>query len=97
LGYQHRGIERAMLGGPNPRSIHYMETLAGDTSAGHAIAYCTAIEALARTQVPARRRFAASGWNSRGLPITSETLAPWPAMSVFCRPCRTAVASAVTC
>ena len=32
LGYQHRGVERAMLGGPNPRTIHYMETLAGDTT-----------------------------------------------------------------
>jgi len=46
LGYQHRGIERALRGGPHPRTIHHMETLAGDTSIGHALAYCHAIEAL---------------------------------------------------
>ncbi len=46
-GYQHRGVERALVGGPDPRTIHYVETLAGDTSIGHAIAYCRAVEALA--------------------------------------------------
>ena len=46
-GYQHRGIERALVGGPNKRTMHYMETLAGDTSVGHAISYCQAVEALA--------------------------------------------------
>jgi Ni,Fe-hydrogenase III large subunit len=54
LGYQHRGVERALLGGPNKRTIHYMETLAGDTTIGHATAYCEAIEALAGCRVPAR-------------------------------------------
>ncbi len=47
LGYQHRGIERALIGGPDRRTIHYMETLAGDTSVGHTLAYCHALEALA--------------------------------------------------
>jgi Ni,Fe-hydrogenase III large subunit len=54
LGYQHRGVEAALVGGPNKRTIHYMETLAGDTSVGHAIAYCQAVEALAGCHVPAR-------------------------------------------
>jgi Ni,Fe-hydrogenase III large subunit len=54
LGYQHRGVERALIGGPNKRTIHYMETLAGDNSVGHAIAYCQALEALAGCRVPAR-------------------------------------------
>src|SRR3989442_2129919 len=31
-----------------------METLAGDTSVGHATAYCQTVEALAGTRVPAR-------------------------------------------
>ena len=57
LGYQHRGVERAMLGGPNPRTIHYAETLAGDSTAGHAAAYCRAVEALSATRVPARGQF----------------------------------------
>ena len=47
LGYQHRGVERSLVGGPDRRTIHTMETLAGDTSIGHATAYCQVIEALA--------------------------------------------------
>jgi Ni,Fe-hydrogenase III large subunit len=47
LGYQHRGVERSLLGGPDARSIHFMETLAGDSSIAHASAYCGLLEALA--------------------------------------------------
>ena len=54
LGYQHRGVERAVLAGPAKRVIPYMETLAGDTTVGHAMAYCRAIEGLSKTRVPAR-------------------------------------------
>jgi len=54
LGYQHRGIERALVGGPTKRTVHMMETIAGDTSIGHATAYCDALEGLARCQVPIR-------------------------------------------
>jgi Ni,Fe-hydrogenase III large subunit len=57
LGYQHRGVERAMIGGPTARTIHYAETLAGDSTAGHAAAYCRAVEALSTTRVPARGQF----------------------------------------
>lgn len=54
LGYQHRGVERTLIGGPTKRTIHYMETLAGDTSIGHATAYAQAVEALASCRIPAR-------------------------------------------
>jgi Ni,Fe-hydrogenase III large subunit len=54
LGYQHRGVERAMVGGPSARSRHYMETLAGDTTIGHSTAYAQALEALGGNGVPAR-------------------------------------------
>ena len=54
LGYQHRGVERALIGGPDKRTIPYMETLAGDTTIGHTLAYCEAVEALAGCRVPAR-------------------------------------------
>ncbi len=47
LGYQHRGAEAALASGPDKRSIHYAETLAGDTTIGHATAYCQILEALA--------------------------------------------------
>ncbi len=57
LGYQHRGVERALVGGPDPKTIHYMETLAGDTTVGHTTAYCQVVEALGdyRTSVETER------------------------------------------
>jgi Ni,Fe-hydrogenase III large subunit len=69
LGYQHRGIERTLAGGPTKRTIHVMETIAGDTSVGHATAYCQAVEALAGCQVPAR------GDTIRGVALELERLA----------------------
>ena len=49
LGYQHRGVEQALRGGPDKRSVHLAETIAGDTTAGHATAYCQLVEALYAT------------------------------------------------
>ncbi len=69
LGYQHRGIERAMLRGPAKRLIHLVETAAGDSTAGHTTAYCHAMEALAGCQVPARAAFL------RGIALELERLA----------------------
>ena len=69
LGYQHRGVERALAGGPDKRTIHYMETLAGDTTIGHATAYCQAVEALAGCRVPARAQAL------RGIALELERLA----------------------
>jgi len=54
LGYQHRGVERMLAEGPDRRTIHTVETLAGDTTAGHATAYCQAVEALSGANVPAK-------------------------------------------
>ena len=54
LGYQHRGIERALAGGPNARTLRVMEAAAGDSTIGHALAYCQNVEALAGCRVPAR-------------------------------------------
>ncbi len=54
LGYQHRGIERALVGGPHPRTLIQVEAAAGDTTIGHAIAYAEVCEALAGCVVPPR-------------------------------------------
>ena len=35
LGYQHRGVLRGLNAGDAKRRLHYVETLAGDTSIGH--------------------------------------------------------------
>jgi Ni,Fe-hydrogenase III large subunit len=69
LGYQHRGVERALVGGPHKRTIHFMETLAGDTSVGHATAYCQLVEALAGVSVPLRAQMI------RGIALELERLA----------------------
>jgi Ni,Fe-hydrogenase III large subunit len=69
LGYQHRGIERALIGGPTKRTIHQMEALAGDMSIGHATAYCQAVEALAGCRVPIRAEAI------RGIALELERLA----------------------
>jgi len=54
LGFQHRGIERALVGGPNKRTVHYMETAAGDTTIGHAMAYAMNVDSLASAEPSAR-------------------------------------------
>jgi Ni,Fe-hydrogenase III large subunit len=46
LGYQHRGLE-AQLAGGSATAIYQLETVAGDTSIGHATAYCQLLEGLA--------------------------------------------------
>ena len=54
LGYQHRGVERALVGGPDRRTPRYVETLAGDTTVGHATAYAQLVEALGGVEAPPR-------------------------------------------
>ncbi|GAB4161500.1 MAG: NADH-quinone oxidoreductase subunit C [Planctomycetota bacterium] len=46
LGYQHRGIEESMSGGPDRGALRRIEALAGDTTVGHGLAYCQNLEAL---------------------------------------------------
>jgi len=69
LGYQHRGVEQAMLGGPHGRSMHYAETLAGDTTVAHATSYCQVLESLSRCQKTARSQ------TLRGISLELERLA----------------------
>lgn len=69
LGYQHRGVERAILDGPDKKTIHYLETLAGDTSVGHTTAYCRIVESLAKISVPDRAQM------MRGIALELERLA----------------------
>src|SRR5207248_4327241 len=47
LGYQHRGVERALVGGPTKRTRWLMEAVSGAASVGHATTYGQAVEALA--------------------------------------------------
>ena len=69
LGYQHRGVEPALAGGPGPRALHLIETLAGDSTAAHATAYCELVESLSAARVPARAQVL------RGVALELERLA----------------------
>jgi Ni,Fe-hydrogenase III large subunit len=54
LGYQHRGAERRLAGGPDKRSLVLVESLAGDTVIGHAYSHCRILDALGGILVSAR-------------------------------------------
>jgi len=54
LGFQHRGLEPLLIGAPTAATMHRLETAAGDTSIGHATAYCQILESLAGVSVPPR-------------------------------------------
>jgi Ni,Fe-hydrogenase III large subunit len=69
LGYQHRGVEQLLLHPNATRSAMVAETIAGDTSIGHSIAYCTALEALAGARVTSRAHAI------RGIALELERLA----------------------
>jgi Ni,Fe-hydrogenase III large subunit len=57
LGYQHRGAEEALAGGPHLATMSQMETVAGDSTIAHATAYASALEALAGTEAPLRAQW----------------------------------------
>ena len=57
LGYQHRGVEEALPGGPHRATLSQMETVAGDTTIAHATAYATILESLAGTEAPLRAQW----------------------------------------
>jgi Ni,Fe-hydrogenase III large subunit len=69
LGYQHRGIERLLLGGPHPATPAQIETMAGDTTIGHMTAYSRVVEALSGAGAPEPAR------NIRAIALELERLA----------------------
>jgi len=54
LGYQHRGVEDLFLTTPLNKQIQLAESIAGDTTIGHGLTHCMAVEALADTKIPLR-------------------------------------------
>ena len=57
LGYQHRGVEEALAGGPYRATMSQMETVAGDSTIAHATAHALALEALAGVEAPLRAQW----------------------------------------
>lgn len=54
LGYQHRGIEKLMLNASSNQQSILCESITGDTTIGHTMAYALAVEALSHTTVSLR-------------------------------------------
>ncbi len=54
LGYQHRGVEALLRGGPDRRSLALAESIAGDSAVGHGLAYVKAVESLCDRNAAAR-------------------------------------------
>jgi len=54
LGYQHRGVEQLLIGGPHPLSGMQLEAVAGDSTVAHMTAHSMIIEALSGCIVPPR-------------------------------------------
>ena len=86
LGYQHRGVERALVGGPTKRT----DPLHGDARRRHDDRPRDRLLPgrrgawRARASRRARRRSAASPWSWSGWPTTPATSARWPATSASC-------------
>lgn len=54
LGYQHRGIEKLFLSANENQRMILAESIAGDSSIGHALAYALVLEGLSNTAVSLR-------------------------------------------
>jgi len=57
LYFTHKGTEKLFEGRTPLEGIQLSERISGDTSVGHCLAYCQAIEALAQAEVPARAQY----------------------------------------
>jgi Ni,Fe-hydrogenase III large subunit/Ni,Fe-hydrogenase III component G len=57
LYFVHKGIEKLFETLPLARTPALAERISGDTSVGHALAYCQALEVLGGTAVPPRARW----------------------------------------
>jgi len=57
LGYKHKGIEKLFEILPVSEKLRLSESVSGDSSFSHSLAYCQAIETLAEVEVPVRARY----------------------------------------
>jgi Ni,Fe-hydrogenase III large subunit len=57
LYFTHKGTEKLFEGRMPGEGVELAERVSGDTSVGHALAYCQALEALSGTLVPPRARY----------------------------------------
>jgi Ni,Fe-hydrogenase III large subunit len=57
LYFTHKGTEKLFEGRWPTDGVELAERISGDTTIGHSLAYCQAVESLARCDVPARAKY----------------------------------------
>ena len=57
LYFTHKGTEKLFEGREPAAGVELAERISGDTTVGHALAYCQALEAAAGAQVPERAKY----------------------------------------
>jgi Ni,Fe-hydrogenase III large subunit len=57
LYFTHKGTEKLFEGKAPADGVELAERISGDTTIGHSLAYCQALEGLAGVEIPARARF----------------------------------------
>ena len=57
LYFTHKGTERLFEGRAPADGVELAERISGDTTIGHSLAYCEALEALAGVEIPARAQY----------------------------------------
>lgn len=57
LYFTHKGTEKLFEGRAPVQGVELAERISGDTTIGHSLAYCQALEALAGCEVPPRARY----------------------------------------
>ena len=57
LYFTHKGTEKLFEGRLPVDGVELAERISGDTTVGHSLAYCQALESLAGTEVPERARY----------------------------------------
>lgn len=57
LYFTHKGTEKLFEGREPGAAVELAERISGDTTIGHSLAFCQALEAAAGTEVPARARW----------------------------------------
>jgi len=57
LYFTHKGTEKLFEGRAPADGVELAERISGDTTIGHSLAYCQALEALAGVEIPARAQY----------------------------------------
>lgn len=68
-GFQHRGLEQMLIGGPHAASVYQLEAAAGDTTIGHTTAYSQVLESLESSEALPR------AYSIRAIALELERLA----------------------